>query len=322
MEGPSASLGPFRMTEKAMPAKIIVRDLVKRYDATEALRQVSFEVPAGTIFGLLGPNGAGKTTLLECLLGLRTPDGGAVHFDGVDALAEPEHAKRHVGAALQSTALQDRITPREALDLFGTFYPEPVLSAELLRRFGLTDKANMPFDSLSGGQRQRLALALACVHQPDILCLDEPTNGLDPQARRELHGLIRRLREEGRTILLATHYVEEAHALCDQVAVLHEGRLVTVGPPSDLLARHRRNPHLVLRTTGEPNPEDLLALPEVQRVQRAAGEIWLEVEHVGRAIVAVVHWLEARDLELLDLRVSQPLLEDMVIELTDTRPSP
>ncbi len=300
-------------------AKIAVRDLVKRYGATEAVRGVSFEVAAGTVFGLLGANGAGKTSVLECLLGLRVPEAGSISLDGIDALAEPARAKAHVGAALQATALQDRITPREAVELFGAFYPEPLPADGLLARFALTEKANAPFDSLSAGQRQRLALALAFVHQPDILLLDEPTAGLDVQARRELHRFIRRLREEGRTILLTTHYVEEAHALCDQVAVLDAGRIVATGRPADLVARSRARPRLTLRTIEPLDLAMLRALPEVTAAETVGGETRIEVAHVGQAVVALVRLLEAQGSELLDLRVSQPSLEDTLIELTGDR---
>lgn len=303
------------------PAKIVVRNLVKRYGPTEAVRGVSFEVPAGTVFGLLGPNGVGKTSVLECLLGLRQPDGGSILLDGVDAVAQPARAKLRVGAALQSTALQDRLTPREALELFGAFYPRPLPARTLLARFALEDKADAPFDSLSAGQRQRLALALAFVHQPDILCLDEPTAGLDAQSRRDLHDLIRRLRAEGRTILLTTHYTEEAHALCDQVAVLDAGRIVAAGPPQLLVARSRAHPRITLRTAAPLELSALRALPEILSAENLDGEIYLEAERVAPAIVAVVRWLESRQIELLDLHVSHPSLEDTLIELTSANPA-
>ena len=298
------------------PAKIIVRDLVKRYGPNEAVRGVSFEVAAGTVFGLLGPNGAGKTSVLECLLGLRLPDGGTIEIDGIDALAQPARAKTRVGAALQSTELQDRITPREAVELFGAFYPAPLPADVLLARFALAAKADAAFDSLSAGQRQRLALALAFVHQPDILCLDEPTAGLDARSRRDLHGLIRRLREEGRTVLLTTHDTEEAHALCDTIAVLAAGRIVARGRPQDLVARNRAYPRIVLRTAEPLDAAALLALPEILSAEIVGGETRLEVEQVASAVVAVVRLLAARDNALLDLHVFQPSLEDTLIELT------
>src|SRR4051812_8750418 len=172
--------------------KVNIQGLRKRYGDFEAVRGVSFEVAEGEILGLLGPNGAGKTSTLECVIGLRRPDGGSVHICGMDALAEPERVKQRIGAQLQATALQDKITPREAIGLFGAFYEKPAGVEELIERFALGEKADSPFDSLSGGQKQRLALALAVVNEPQVLFLDEPTSGLDPQSRRELHAVIQR----------------------------------------------------------------------------------------------------------------------------------
>ena len=219
-----------------MPAALEVIDLVKSYGPVRAVAGVSFSVAAGEIVGLLGPNGAGKTSTLECLLGLRTADSGSIHIDGVDAIAAPQVARRHVGAVLQSTALQDKITPREALRLFAGFYGVRRTANDLLERFELLEKADASFDSLSGGQRQRLALALAFVHKPAALVLDEPTAGLDPAARRSLHGQIRSLQQHGCAVLISTHYIDEAHALCDRVVILNHGRVAAQGTPAALVA--------------------------------------------------------------------------------------
>src|SRR5512142_325834 len=173
-----------------LTAGVSVQELTKRYGTVDAVRGVSFEVAAGEIFGLLGPNGAGKTTTLECILGLRRPDAGAIVLGGVDAIARPGQAKQLVGAQLQDAALQDKITPRQALALFAAFYPAPAGVEELIGRFALAAKADAPFDSLSSGQRRRLFLALAFVNRPQLVVLDEPTAGLDPQARRRLHQII------------------------------------------------------------------------------------------------------------------------------------
>ena len=299
-----------------MSAKILVRGLIKRYGATEAVRGIDLEVAAGTIFGLLGPNGAGKTSILECLLGLRQPDAGSIQLDGIDALADPARLKRRIGAALQSTELPDAITPREALRLFGSFYRERTPPVPLLERFGLTEKADAAFATLSAGQRQRLALALAIVHAPDILFLDEPTAGLDPASRRDLHDLIRQLRAEGRTILLTTHYLEEAHSLCDRIAVLDAGRIVATGRPDELIARSRVLPRVTLRTAEPVDAAAFLVLPGVRTAEWIDGELQLEVEEVGPAVVAAVHLLESRRNALLDLRVWRPTLEDTFLELT------
>ncbi len=187
-----------------MEPAIQIQNLVKHYAATQAVAGVSFEVAAGEVFALLGPNGAGKTTTLECIIGLRRPDAGAIRLAGIDAIANPAQAKQIIGAQLQATALQDKITPRQALKLFGSFYEKPANVPQLLEQFDLSEKADKPFDTLSGGQRQRLALALALINDPQIVFLDEPTAGLDPQSRRDLHATIARIRATGRTILLTT----------------------------------------------------------------------------------------------------------------------
>jgi ABC-2 type transport system ATP-binding protein len=203
----------------------------------EALRGVSFDVEEGEVFGLLGPNGAGKTTTLECVIGLREPDEGDIHICGIDARTHRLDAKRKLGAALQTTELQDKITPREALTLFAALYGSNARAEPLLERFALVDKADVAFDTLSAGQRQRLALALALVNEPGVLVLDEPTASLDAHARRELHAEIARLRSERHTLLLTTHVIDEAERLCDRVAIMDKGRIVLTGSPRELVAR-------------------------------------------------------------------------------------
>ena len=305
-----------------MSAKIVVSSLTKRYGSRTAVEGVGFEVAAGEIVGLLGPNGAGKTTILECLSGLRQPDGGSVTVDGVDALAQPARARLRLGVVLQATALQDRITPREALRLFGAFYPAAVAPGALLARFSLTEKADAPYESLSPGQKQRLALALAFVHEPDVLLLDEPTAGLDPQSRRELHREIQRLRAEGRTVLLSTHALDEAHLLCDRLAILRGGRIVATGRPEELIARNPALPVVILRTAAPVPLAPLRALAGVSAVEPLGDGVRFQVAHVGHAVAAVVGLLERDGNELLDLRVSRPSLEDAFVELTRAEASP
>src|SRR5918999_6295587 len=233
-----------------MSSKVVVRDLKKRYGGVEAARGVSFEIQDGEIFGLIGPNGAGKTTTLECVIGLREPDAGVIFVCGIDARRHPREVKQRLGAALQTTALQDKITPREALSLFGSFYREKASPAELLERFGLREKADAPFDSLSGGQRQRLALALAFVNKPELVFLDEPTANLDAQSRRELHGEIMRMKQDGHTVLLTTHYIDEAEALCDRIAVIDKGLIVATGRTRDLIDQSEALPSVFVATSG------------------------------------------------------------------------
>jgi len=217
---------------------IAVHDLSHRYGGVQAVRGINLDVAAGEIFGLLGPNGAGKTTILESILGLVVPDQGRITIAGLDARTNPRAARAKTGAVLQATGLQDKLTPREALNLFAAFYPAPPGTGDLLARFGLTEKANARFESLSGGQKQRLALALAFVGDPQVLVLDEPTNGLDPQMRRELQDHILTLKDSGRAILLSTHDMDEAARLCGRIAVIVRGRIVATGAPQQLMSEH------------------------------------------------------------------------------------
>src|ERR1700680_4501969 len=215
-------------------AVIEVENLTKRYGDVEALRGASFSVSEGEVFALLGPNGAGKTSTVEILEGLRIPDSGRVSVCGLDPQRSGVEFKYAIGAALQSTALPDKMRVREALDLFGSFYPRRRGTPELLRRFGLEEKRNAFYSQLSGGQKQRLALALALVNDPQVIFLDEPTAGLDPQVRREIYDIIEELKKEKKTILLTTHYIEEAERLCDRVAIVDHGRVIAQGTPREL----------------------------------------------------------------------------------------
>ena len=220
-----------------MTTAIAVQGLARRYGAVTAADGISFDVAAGEVFGLLGPNGAGKTTTLECILGLGRPDAGRIAICGQDARANPRDASAKIGAVLQATGLQDKITPREALNLFRSFYPHPLATDDLIARFGLREKQDAAYDTLSGGQKQRLALALAFVGDPQVFVLDEPTAGLDPQMRREVQDHIRAMKDAGRAVLLATHDMDEAERLCDRLAVIAGGRIVATGTPQELISR-------------------------------------------------------------------------------------
>ena len=219
-----------------MNPALAVHGLTCRYGAVTAVDGISFEVAGSEIFGLLGPNGAGKTTTLESILGLVRPQDGRLEVCGIDTASDPAAVRTKVGAVLQTTGLPDKITPREALTVFGAFYPAPLASGLLLQRFGLSEKADAAFDTLSGGQRQRLALALAFVSHPALLLLDEPTTGLDPQMRREVQDHIAAIAKDGHAVLLATHDMAEAERLCDRIAVIAEGRIVASGTPRELIA--------------------------------------------------------------------------------------
>jgi len=299
---------------------LVVQDLRKSYGSFEAVRGVSFRAEPGEIFGLLGPNGAGKTTTLECVLGLRRPDAGNLFLGEIDLIRDSTAAKSLIGAALQSAQLQDKITPREALRLFGAFYPQPRSPEVMIEEFQLNEKADAPFASLSGGQKQRLFLALAFVHQPRLVVLDEPTVGLDPTARRELHAAIRRARAAGCALVLSTHDLAEAEQLCDRLAIIDQGRIVAANTVNQLIATSRARPRLCLRArTREGHPIGLSGweqIDAVTQVSQRGDELVIATDQVNRTTVALVQRLQARGEELLDLRVQRPSLEDVFFEAT------
>ena len=296
--------------------RLIVRDLKKNYGRVEAVRGVSFEVHEGEILGLLGPNGAGKTTTVECVIGLREPDEGQIVVCGIDARRKPNEVKQKIGAALQSTAFQDKITPREALTLFGSFYERKAEPEELLRRFSLVEKADAMFDALSDGQRQRLALALAFVNEPEIVFLDEPTAGLDPQSRRDLHGEIIGMKRDGYTVLLTTHYIDEAEQLCDRVAIIDRGEIIAMGTPQELMTGSKSVQSVSLVAARPLEREQLAAIPGVHDVIQDGARASLKTTDVNRTLGELARLLERNRVEIAELHVRKASLEDVVIELT------
>ena len=222
-----------------MEPALAVAGLTKLYGRTRAVDDLHFDVARGEIFGLLGPNGAGKSTTLESIEGLRRPDSGTIRVLGRDPATEPRAAREQLGVMLQSTQLPARLRVGEAVRLFAAFHARPRPPDEVLAQVGLAERGRVAFHALSGGERQRLALALALIHDPTLLLLDEPTAGLDPRARRGLHELLLALKARGKAILLTTHYIDEAEHLCDRVAILHHGRLRACGPPAELIGARR-----------------------------------------------------------------------------------
>jgi ABC-2 type transport system ATP-binding protein len=301
-----------------MSAHVVVRDLRKSYDGVDAVRGVSFDIQPGEIFGLLGPNGAGKTTTVECIVGLREPDGGSLEVCGLDVRREPREVKQKIGVALQSTSLQDKITPREALRLFGTFYRESVAAETLLERFALVEKADARVETLSGGQRQRLALALAFVNRPQLVFLDEPTTGLDPQSRRELHAAIARMKHDGYTVLFTTHYLDEAEQLCDRVAIIDRGEIVARGTPRELIARSHSSQTVTLQTTRPLEQARLQALPGVSDVagEREGTEVRLQTTNATATLAALTRLLEECRVDVVELHLRKASLEDVFLQLT------
>ncbi len=304
----------------ATPA-VEVRDLRKNYGALEAVRGVSFSIPERTIFGLLGPNGAGKTSIIEMIEGLRAPDGGQIRVMGLDPVRDAIRVKQLIGAQLQTTSLQDKIRVEEVLDLFGTFYAHPMPLNSLLDLVGLVAKRSVYFQYLSGGEKQRVALALALVGNPKVLFLDEPTTGLDAQIRRELHQLILRIRQQGTTILLSTHYIEEAERLCDLVGILSQGTLHAISPPKELIRNLGEGDRLEV-TLKQPIPlQTLTALPGVTEATQSDGrpEYILRGPSAGKMLAALAVHADRAGNELLEAHVAQATLEDVYLRMTGRR---
>jgi ABC-2 type transport system ATP-binding protein len=301
-----------------MSAKVVVDGLRKRYGSVEAVRGLSFTIDDGEVFGLIGPNGAGKTTTIECVLGLTEPDDGRIEVCGIDARRHPRDVKQVIGAALQTTSLQDRITPREALRLFGSFYKRGIAPETLLERFSLVSQADVGVDTLSGGQRQRLALALAFVNDPALVFLDEPTSGLDAQARRDLHEEILRMRRDGHTVLLTTHYLDEAELLCDRIAIVARGRIVAAGTPQDLVAQSARRQTIRVRTTKPLASEVLASIPGVDHIETGGVEIVLQTSTPSATVAALTAMIEQHGSGLEELHMQKATLEDVFVDLTRT----
>ncbi|GIE77513.1 multidrug ABC transporter ATP-binding protein [Actinoplanes philippinensis] len=291
---------------------IEVKNLAKRYGETVAVRDVSFSVEPGEIFGILGPNGAGKTTTVECIAGLRTPDSGTITVLGSPA-GDPALRSR-IGVQLQESELQEKITVREALELYSTFYPNPADWRALADDLGLTPKLKSRFGKLSGGQKQRLSIALALIGNPEIAILDELTTGLDPQARRETWELISGIRDRGVTLLLVTHFMEEAERLCDRIVVIDKGAVAALDTPAGLVERTGNEQRIRFRPSTPIGDELLTVLPEVREVHRHGSKI--EVVGSGNLLHAVVSVLARNGIVAAELTLEQSTLDDAFVHLT------
>jgi len=294
------------------------RGLVKRYGNVMAVAGLDLEIRAGECFGLLGPNGAGKTTTIEILEGLLVPDEGAVEILGQPWGTDDRALRERLGIQLQETRLNDRLTVEETLRLFRSFYRRGRSIAEVLHLVELEPKRRSWVSRLSGGQRQRLAVACALVNEPDLLFLDEPTTGLDPQSRRQLWALLQRFRSAGGTILITTHYMDEAETLCDRVGIVDHGRLIALGTPRELVARLGAD-HVIefaLAGGGAPPTECLRALPGVREVRADNGRISLIASNSHVTIPALLAALGERASDLSHLATHQATLEDLFVALT------
>jgi ABC-2 type transport system ATP-binding protein len=296
---------------------ISVEKLVKNYGSFRALQDVSFEVQKGEVFGLLGPNGAGKTTTVEILEGIRDRTSGQVSVLGYDPARQNSELKDLIGVSLQATNLPPKIRVKEALALFSCFYSQRVSPSLLLRQLQLEDKQHSFFETLSGGQKQRLTLALALVNNPQILFLDEPTAGLDPQARQMIHGLIEQLRDESRSVLLTTHYIEEAEKLCDRVAIMEGGKIIAIGTPQELRRKTLGQTLLRISCTG-PMSAKLPALSEKDFMTLSADRrlISVQSDQPTKSLVQLVRWIDNQKIDISHIDMKSPTLEDVFIELT------
>ncbi|NIB40011.1 ABC transporter ATP-binding protein [Pseudomaricurvus alkylphenolicus] len=283
---------------------IEVRNLVKRFKHVEAVKGVSFSIPKGVCFGLLGPNGAGKTTTIEMMEGITRPDSGEILYKGT---SNNPHFKQEAGIQFQSTSLMDYLTVREVLELFASFYKKPVPLEPLIHRCHLGEFPDQPAAKLSGGQRQRLLLALALINDPDIIFLDEPTTGLDPQSRRNFWKLITEIKQQGKTVVLTTHYMDEAEQLCDQLIIVDRGQIIAEGSPEQLLKTHFEQVFVCL------NKHDLPAHLQEQMVDEGPNGQWvIETTSVENTLQDLIR----QGVPLSSLQVRTPTLDDLFLKLT------
>jgi len=296
-----------------MTSIIEVKNLRKTYGETIAVDDISFEVSDGEIFGLLGPNGAGKTTTVEILQALRQPDSGIISVLGIDPRHDAPALRHQIGSQLQESALPDRLKVWEALDLFASVTPDALDWHVLLEQWGLDEKRKSSFASLSGGQRQRLFIALALVNNPRVVFLDEMTTGLDPAARRVAWDLIRSVRDRGTTVVLVTHFMDEAEKLCDRLAIVDKGRIAAMDTPQSLVTEYASEVRVIF-STEQTDLAFLDDIPQVQRVSRSGPRV--EVEGSGAVLAVVAATLVEHGIVPADLRLEQSTLEDVFLKIT------
>ena len=306
----------------AQPA-VLLRGLRKSYKDTVAVAGLDLEVRPGECFGLLGPNGAGKTTTIEICEGLTPPDAGEVRVLGETWQSNGRRLRQRIGISLQETQFSDKLTVRETLQLFRSFYDRPRPLDDVIASVQLAEKREGRVGQLSGGQKQRLALACALVADPELFFLDEPTTGLDPQSRRQLWELIEGVKQAGRTVVITTHYMDEAERLCDRVAIVDLGRIIALGTPRELINSLGAQHVIEFRVTAAPDPtiasladEELLALDGARDVRRRDGSFLLESAHAHRTVPALLGYLASRRLELEELSTHSATLEDVFVHLT------
>ena len=299
-----------------MSASVRIEKLTKKYGNFTAVDGVSFSVETGEIFGLLGPNGAGKTTTVEMIEGLRKPDSGSIEVNGIDALKERDKVSEIIGVQLQSTTLYDNIKVKEAVDLFGGYYKHSIPTDKVLESVSLSDLHNNFVSTLSGGQRQRVALALALVNDPSVIFLDEPTTGLDPQARRNLWEIVENLKEQGKTIILTTHYMEEAEKLCSRIGIIDHGKIIALDTPRNLIANADLESTVEVTFAGENGEEIFGSIEGVTKILHEENRFIIYTKNSTSVIRELTHIAEKQNIQLDGIASRQATLEDVFILLT------
>lgn len=298
---------------------VAVENLRKYYGQVKAVDGLSFEVDQGQIFGMLGPNGAGKTTTVECLIGLIERDSGTVRVMGEDPKTNPVAVKSMIGVQLQTAAMFPRLTVREIVRLYASFYPNPLKVDDAISLVGLEEKANTQTRNLSGGQLQRLGVALALVANGEVVFLDEPTTGMDPQARRALWDVIEGMKASGKTVFLTTHYMEEAERLCDSVVVIDQGKAIAIGSPAQLIREHFSEQAIEFSHSQLSSDESLSSLPGVTRMQAEEDTVILYSAEIPKTMGALLHYAQEANVEISGLTVRTATLEDVFLKITGRR---
>jgi ABC-2 type transport system ATP-binding protein len=298
---------------------VTVTELKKYYGPIKAVDGITFTVGQGEVFGMLGPNGAGKTTTVETIIGLTKRDGGEVRVLGLDPARDSRGVKSRIGVQLQTAAMFPRLTVKETIRLYSDFYPRSLRVERTMELVGLQDKANVQTIKLSGGQLQRLSVALALTGDNNLIFLDEPTTGMDPQARHSLWEVICEMRGQGKTIFMTTHYMDEAEKLCDRVAVVDQGKIIALDSPQELIRQHFKERAIEFHRPEIIKTEDFKGLPGIQRVQAEEDSVILYSAEVSKTIPALLKFAEENGAPLNDFSVRTATLEDVFLELTGRR---
>jgi ABC-2 type transport system ATP-binding protein len=301
-------------------SKVIgVTNLVKSYGSVKAVNQISFEVAQGEVFGMLGPNGAGKTTTVEIMEGLRTADSGSATVLGMDVSKDTRAVKERIGVQSQSPALFPGLKVREIINFFRSLYKKSVPTSQIIELAALQESRDVLFRNLSGGQQQRLSVALAFVNDPEIIFLDEPTTGLDPQARRAMWEVIETFQRAAKTVVLTTHYMEEAQRLCDRIAIMDYGQIIALDSPQRLIESNIKESAIQFKMNDYPGDQAMTGLPDVSKVVQEGDDIIIYTSNIPSAISGLLAMASQRSTELSELSVRQATLEDVFLKLTGKR---